>query len=733
MADTVYNLPIVRSVEDCKREFPDMVVISKLMKSYDTYDDFYYHLYYVICACAEIDECIRYKIKFKFYPDSEKSYELSMPKMLLNMNAWRPLIELNELQKYYRNQLEVLDESYIIGIMMSDSLRTALETKVLQTLNDYGIPFERTSELLKVMIERYQEASIEFAMINQASIMTFESIFLNDYRNSEKIRELNNLEIPQSMQTADVEIYLKKRYNELIDAMSATKNPIWYVSKAGSHIKPKQVQELFISYGQIPDVSGNVIPYTMQGNGFSTGYVDPTSYYVASTGARLSAIINKSKMGESGYLSRNLILLSRTLTLSNTVYDCGTKHLLPVTVTDSDFLHRLENKWYCEHEGEPLQVLHYEDCKDLIGKKIYIRSLVTCALGDEVCHVCYGKDSDLVMNMPGMAIFNTEVYSEPVSQNILSTKHLLFTAANRIGFSKSFDTYFRYSAGDIYLKDKDELEHLPIGKLSIRIEEGNVIPVNQQDMQEYNSFGDNIESPFYVYNSATKEYDKIEIINYESMFIDATSMKLFKVVSDRHEGKSYYEISFDDLSNELEGRLMSIDIKNHGLTDNLYSIMDLLNKRATQYEGDYAALAQDFFDILIRAGIRARHVQAEVILNRLIRDANDLYHRPDFSKFENPPVKILSLNQALLKTQAPTVGFSYQELKRQLLSDELYEQKDGSSYLDPMYASKVSTKHLKQLAQKVKEKRLKEQNESKEASGVSSESETLSGESKQSS
>lgn len=692
----VYELPDIKCVADCEKIFPDVLVISKY-NTYEIFDELYYQVYYAMCAAVGVPNCLSYKIKFKFYPEDDKIYELSIPKFLFNLNGWRPLIELNQLTEYYHHDLKVLDESFIVGIMMNDRLRVSLETRVFQELNDYGISIERSSYLIKVCIERYQEASIEFAMTSKASILTYESMFLNDYRNSEKIRELNNLKISQELQTTEVEKLLKDKTNELINELGRTKNPIWYISKAGKHIKDKQVQELFLSYGQIPDVSGNVIPYTMQGNGFSTGYVDPASYYIAATGARLSAIMNKAHMGEAGYLSRNLILASRTLTLSNTVYDCGTKHLLHVKVVDSTFLHRLENKWYCENLAEPLKLCHYADCKHLIGKDIWVRSLLTCACGNEVCHVCYGNDSHLVMNMPGMAIFNTEVYSEPVGQNILSTKHLLWTAATQIGFNESFNKYLKFNAGDIYLKDLDEMEiNISPDKLFIRIEEENVIPINKQDINEYNAFGDHIESPFFIYNSDTKEYEKIEVINYESMFIDATSMKSFKYVLDKKTDKGYYEISFDALSSELEGRLLSIDIKNNGLTDNLYMIMNLLNKNANKYD-DYNQLAQEFFEVLINAGIRCRHVQAEVILNRLIRDASDIYQRPDFTQFKLPEYKILNLNQALLNNKAPTIGLSYQEFKRQILGDALYEEKKESSYLDPLFATKIQTERLKKL------------------------------------
>jgi len=709
----MYNLPTIRTVEDCQREFPDIIVISRL-DTYEKFDQFYYKVFYALCACVEIPECVKYQIRFKFYPDEEKTYSLSMPKFLLNLNAYRPLIELNTIQQYYHSKIEVLDESFIISTMFSNSIRLALETKVTNVLNEYGISFERISELLKILIERYQEISLEFALINKASIMTFESVFLNDYRRSEKIRELNNLQIPQSLQTADVEDLLKKKTTELLDEFAKTKNPIWYISKAGdNHIKQKQVQELYISYGQIPDISGNVIPYTMQGNGFSTGYNTPIDLYIAATGSRLSSIMNKDHMGEAGYLSRNLILLSRTLTLSKNVFDCGTKHLLPLTVINSTFLHRLENKWYCEHIGDPLKIVHFDECKHLIGKQIFIRSMITCALEDEVCHMCYGQDSHLVMNMPGMAIFNTEVYSEPVSQNILSTKHLLSTAANRLAFSDSFDKYFKYNAGDIFLKEKDEWDiDIPAGHLSIRIPKDNLISVNKQDITEYSTFGNDVESPFYVYNNQTNTYDKIEIANYESMFIDAESVKLFKLVSDKKSegGNKYYDLPFSVLSTDLESRLLSIDIKNNGLTDNLYTIMNLINKNAAKYT-DYSLLAQDFFEILIKAGIRARVVQPEIILNRLIRDANNIYKRPNFAQFNDPEYKILTLDQALINRDAPTIGLSYQALKRQLLSDALYNDKNGSSYLDPLYANKVSTKRLKELAQIIQNRRINDEKE----------------------
>ena len=127
-----YNLPFIRTVEDCKQEFPDVITISAY-NTYERFDDLYYKVYYAICACIEVPECISFPIKFRFYPDDDIIFELSMPKFLLNLNAWRPLVEIYSLEKYYRKQLKVLDESYIDGIIISNTIRMGLESKVHNT------------------------------------------------------------------------------------------------------------------------------------------------------------------------------------------------------------------------------------------------------------------------------------------------------------------------------------------------------------------------------------------------------------------------------------------------------------------------------------------------------------------------------------------------------------------------------------------------------------------------
>lgn len=698
-----YNLPRIRTVEDCEREFKDIIILTHYMNNYSDWDELYYKVYKALCACYEIEDCRNYLVKFRFSDEDDRVFSLPMKRMLLNLNLWRPLIEIFNIYEDKRREFNLLDETYIINEMFNDAIRIGVETKIVHDLNEYGIPFERSSVLLKEMIERFQEITVEFSLLT-GIIFTAENCFLNDYMNSEKIRELNNMMISQDVQTTGVEDILKEKYKELVEEMGKLKNPIWQVVKAGNHIKDKQVQELFLNYGQVPDVHGRIIPYTMNGNGFSTGYNSPSAYYVAATGARLSSIMNKNNMGDAGYLSRNLVLLSRTLTLSDGMFDCGTKHLLKIKLTSPELGRRLENKWFCEHLGDDLECFNYhKHYKKLEGKTIYIRSLLTCAGGNEVCHLCYGKDSKLVLNMPGMAVFNTEIISAPVSQNILSTKHLLHTAAEEVKFGDTFNKYFKYTMGDVNLLEEDEKENdIDFSECVIRIPEDQLEQINPNDMMENSVFGSNVISPIFVYNINNKTYDKIVIDNVESIFLDQDIMQEFKLITDKQNGIKYYECPFSVISSEFEGRLFSLEVRNNGLTDTLYAIMNLLNRDASKYD-DYNELAQTFFEMLIKGKIKCRIVQAEVMLNRLIRDANNLFERPDFSQFNIPEYKIVTLSQALLNMRAPTIGLSYQEIKRQLLSDSFYDEKYEASYLDALYSPIVSTNHFKEYHKMIME------------------------------
>ena len=138
---------------------------------------------------------------------------------------------------------------------------------------------------------------------------------------------------------------------------------------------------------------------------------------------------------------------------------------------------------------------------------------------------------------------------------------------------------------------------------------------------------------------------------------------------------------------------------NKELTKPLYDLMDLLNKQRTEeIDETIDSMSQKFLDLLIESNIAANVVAAELITNRLIRSVENMYERPDFTQDELEPYSIYTVSRALEKNRSPLIGLSFQNIKRQLLSDELFEERHGSSFIDAFYLTDIPTDNLKKYA-----------------------------------
>lgn len=134
--------------------------------------------------------------------------------------------------------------------------------------------------------------------------------------------------------------------------------------------------------------------------------------------------------------------------------------------------------------------------------------------------------------------------------------------------------------------------------------------------------------------------------------------------------------------------------------------MDLLNKqRNDEIDESIDSMSNKFLDLLIESNIAANVVAAELITNRLIRSVCNMYERPDFSKEELEPYTIYTVSRALEKNKSPLIGLSFQNIKRQLLSDEIFEERHGTSFIDAFYYTDIPTDNLKTYSRIVNAKK----------------------------
>jgi hypothetical protein len=389
-----------------------------------------------------------------------------------------------------------------------------------------------------------------------------------------------------------------------------------------------------------------------------------------------------------------VLLLARTLSLSTETSDCNTKHLVTYDITSKKVLNKLNGKYYKESEDDDIKLLNAKTDIHLIGKSILVRSPATCACGDSVCARCIGTTAVINQDIgDGFSAFESEEITKIINQSILSTKHLLTTNSEVIEFNPEFHKFFTILGGEINPIVNENKYVDDISDYAIYIDPDDISKVEEMDDDSlYNTMIYN--GRFYVRNINDPEEPDILIqaVGEKEIYITEEATTLLK------KGKGL--IKFQDLDDDI--KLFEMTILNNELTKPLYDLMDLLNKnKKDDIDMTIDSMCQKFMELMIDSKISANIVAAEIIINRLIRSVENPYDRPDFTQDEMPLYTIFTVRKALEKNRSPLIGLSFQDIKRQFLSDDLYDERDGTSYIDAFFRTEIPTDNLKTYAEMV--------------------------------
>lgn len=380
--------------------------------------------------------------------------------------------------------------------------------------------------------------------------------------------------------------------------------------------------------------------------------------------------------------------------MSTEVSDCGTKHLVAYDVTSKQVLKKLSGKYYklSNDPNEELKLLNFDTDKDLIGRTIYVRSAVTCALGgNKVCAKCVGATAVTNQDIAdGLSAFESEEITKEVNQKILSSKHLLNTNSEVVKFNSDFYKFFTIIGGEINPIVNENMNVPNIEDYAIYVDPDDITKIEEYDEDSlYNTMIEN--GRFYIRNIVDSEEPDILIQSdgEKEIFISEDASSMLK------SGNGL--IKFEDLDDDV--KLFEVTIMNNELTKPLYDLMHLLNRQnKDQITETIDSISNKLLQLIIEAGIGASVVACELIINRLIRSEENIYKRPDFSKDKVEPYTILTVSKSLEKNSSPLIGLSFQNIKRQLLSNEMFEDRDETSYIDELYKTKISTKKLSTYA-----------------------------------
>lgn len=618
-------------------------------------------------AGFEVKELREAPVYYRFHEESPV-YAMQLRHFLTNLIFWYPIIALDAIAD--------LDERFIIDAsrISSSYIENYINNNIVIPYRD-RISNKKLNIILHDVIYNLSRIPTEFNLLLGLTINI--ETFIDVANKNERFNEIIHTKLDESMQPSEIEKYLHELMIEEVDILKREENALRPMLLSGTGIKEKQLAEMSINGGLKPDLSGNTIPIPINSNLIVGGLNNITNYYIDSIGGRKSLIANKTVMGKSGYFVKKVMLSVSDIYLCSDDSPCHTLNPITYEIKTPQHLKRLIGRMYRTPNSRRYSVLTGNETQ-LIGQTVLFKSPTTCACDDGVCKDCYGPllyhtNKDGV----GIGAYAGAIATNPISQSILSTKHLLTTTSEIIEFDDNFNKFFNLAANEITIDSSLENQQ----DYSLLVIHDNIVTLSELSEGEINEF----VTIFHVKNNKTGEIIEINEKSMKEMYLSPDLCKLLKLNKKR---KEVYEINFMDIPDDCS--LFLIQIANNELTKPLYNIMGLLDSKKKNAElgvTTISEMCQKMLDLLIESKINIQAVHGEILIRPLIRSIDNVLERPDFSKYlASDKSQILTLSAALEKHPSPLVGLSSSYLARQLRSPLTFK-KCGTSVVDPFFRS----------------------------------------------
>lgn len=642
-----------------------IIVLEEVSRDKKLYQKTIERYYDFIKEGFEYKELRTCPVYFRFF-DGGYIHTLELRHFLTNLMFWEPMIRMGVYDK--------IDESYIVDCtqLSNGLIKSYIDDKIIIPFRkEIGNP--KLNKVVHDMIYNLGRISTDFNMLLGLSMNA--ETFIDMAKKNPRFNEIIRTKIDDGMQPNEIEHHLEKLTNEQMNILMEEENMLQPILKAGTGIKAGQFKEFAVNGGLKPDLDGNTIPIPVNSNFIVGGLNNIVNYFIDATGGRKSIIMNKTVMGRSGHFARMVMLLASTIKLSKEVDDCGTLHAARINVSSKKHLSRLRGRYYRKPVNREYKILTGKET-DLIGQDILIRTPVTCASKD-ICKVCYGELYYTNKDIQSVGGFAGAKITEPVSQSILSSKHLLTTQSEVIEFSPEFYNYLTINANEIMINSSND--DIDLSQYTLVLMKENIQSIEEFDNSEFNSF---VET-FHVKNKKTGEMIEVFELQKKELYI-APEMK--DLMTKPKGVKEYLEIDLGKVGDD--DRIFVVEVSNNELTKPLYNIMYLLNNKKRREESGVTTIdqmIQRMLDLLIESKIESDSVHGELLIRPLIRSSKNVLETPNFRKYSAiREYDILTVEGALQRHPSVLISLSFQDIGRQLVNPLTYKKHDGS-FLDPFF------------------------------------------------
>lgn len=227
--------------------------------------------------------------------------------------------------------------------------------------------------------------------------------------------------------------FLQSKTNEIHQKVLKTllkyKNPFALMVQQGFRGSPAQLTQMVFGDILVYDQNGNPIPIPGL-RSYAEG-VTPEQYWAGSYGSRTGYAAVQFATAQTGYFGKRLALMNHNVRVTED--DCGDQEGVERDGSDPDIIGTVLARPIAGFKAG--QVIDKNVFAKLRGKRVYIRSPLSCRSSEGVCRTCAGLNENGEFPKVGeyIGIDLARVTSEPLTQSGLSAKH---TGGTRGGGSR---------------------------------------------------------------------------------------------------------------------------------------------------------------------------------------------------------------------------------------------------------------------------------------------------------
>ena len=614
-------------------------------------------------------------ISFRVYPSQKTPFVLSLFKFFMNytmlimpitlgcdMHSWNPWVPHRWTNNGWVDQMN----KYIEMARPMGNMRAICECIELSKFL-LNLWVANTGDRLSLSI-----SNNDFIEVMKRSKDAYESITCS-------------FNIPPDISPTDLENMTSERTTRLLSFISDQVDLPISVYARNNLFNPAQFREYAVHICHKPNLRGDTIPYTYPTN-IIMGIKDPRAFSVDAHGGR-KAEITKLNVSDAGTLERSLMMLMSPLRYVDNDYECDSKHFRERFIASPKDLEKLDGRVYTiDPKSDEYWILHPSNTK-LIGKKIYMKTVITCTHPRRhegvVCSACYGKL---------MASLNRDIHigrvaaaesADEIEQKLLSAKHALLTNTIRVEFDDTFYRYFALGNGQIMLSS-DMIEESMEADSDIHHLHLEFYPHMMKKHQDGESrhFDRSFDS-IVIYDDRDDSYITISEKNGTKLFISPEfNDDQFLPALRYRDSKEYIRIPFTDICDTgevLTRVLFEFSYKNNEITSPLLTLEKIMfnGETISNFDG-YDDCLNTLIPLFIKGGIHIPDYQTELLISQLITTPSG---EPVDWNDPNPVYTFNSINKAIQKNKSALTSILYSESGAQVAGAyNTYEKSGTSSY-----------------------------------------------------